>query len=333
MKRLRLVIVGFGWWGQHMLRQLSASPVANPLAVVETSPAGQQRVNGTGARLMTWEEALASPEIDGVILTIPNSLHEEYSVQAARAGKHVFCEKPLSLTAASAARIVHACAEHGVALGVGHERRFEPAMQRVAALVRQGELGTVMHAEAAFSHDKLIGVPAGDWRTRKDTAPAAGMTATGIHLTDLLIWMFQRVAEVSAVTAAHKLDWETGDSLTAQLRFRSGVSATIQALLYTPHFIRFHVFGHAAHVEVRNATHPDTPGGVAELVLTRTGYPLVIERYGWTDTVTANIEAWARMIGEGAEYVNRPDEMLHNIEVFEAIAAAAERHETVHLPS
>lgn len=328
---LSVAIVGFGWWGQHMMHRLSRRAAVAPIAVIDSAEAGRARAAEAGARVMGWEEALADPAIEGVILTVPNALHEDYAVAAARAGKHVFCEKPLALTSASASRIVAACRDAGVGLGIGHERRFEPAMLRVAELVRSGALGTIMHVEAAFSHDKLIGVPPGDWRTRKATSPAAGMTATGIHLTDLMIWMFGRVQDVSALAAARKLDWETGDTLSAQLGFASGVSAVMQAILYTPHFIRYHVFGHAGHVEVRNSTHPDTPGGVAELVLVRTGEEPVIERYDWTDTVAANVEAWARMIREGADYLHLPEEMLHNIEVFEAVVSAAERRATVRI--
>ncbi|MGI9505670.1 MAG: Gfo/Idh/MocA family protein, partial [Geminicoccaceae bacterium] len=119
-----------------------------------------------------------------------------------------------------------------------------------------------MHAEAAFSHDKLIGVPKGDWRTMKATAPAAAMTGMGIHLTDLLISLFGRVDMLSAFTADRVLGWETGDTTTVQMRFKAGMTATFSAILYTPHFIRLHVFGSKRWVEVINSTHPDTPGGV-----------------------------------------------------------------------
>ena len=80
-----------------------------------------------------YREMLADPGVEAVILTSPNHLHEEQAVAAAEAGKHVFCEKPLSLTGASAARIAAAAEAAGVTLGIGHERRFEPAMARLAA--------------------------------------------------------------------------------------------------------------------------------------------------------------------------------------------------------
>jgi predicted dehydrogenase len=103
--------------------------------------------------------------------------------------------------------------------------------------------------------------------------------------------------------------------------------------LATPPFIRFHVFGADAWVEVRNSDHPDSPTSVAELVLTQSGRPASVERYEWTDTVVANLEAFAAAVEGESPYPFTADEMVHNIEVLEAIAASAERGESVRLIS
>lgn len=198
-------------------------------------------------------------------------------------------------------------------------------------MIDEGALGTIMHAEAAFSHDKLINVPAGDWRTSKKTAPAAGVTAMGIHLTDLFISMFGRVKTVQALTARRVLDWETGDVATVQLGFEKGMTATLSAILYTPNFIRYHVFGSERWAELRNDTHPHTPGGTAVLQILKSGGEPVIERYDWTDTVVANLEAFAAAIAGKAPYPIPTGEMIHNIEVLEAIANAAEDNRTIEL--
>lgn len=278
-----------------------------------------------------FDAALGNDAIEAVILTTPNMVHEEQIRAAAAAGKHVLCEKPLGLSAASARRSVEACGKAGVVLGVGHGRRFEPAIRRIHRMIDEGALGTIMHAEAAFSHDKLINVPAGDWRTSKKTAPAAGVTAMGIHLTDLFISMFGRVKTVQALTARRVLDWETGDVATVQLGFEKGMTATLSAILYTPNFIRYHVFGSERWAELRNDTHPHTPGGTAVLQILQSGGEPVIERYDWTDTVVANLEAFAAAIAGKAPYPIPTGEMIHNIEVLEAIANAAEDNRTIEL--
>lgn len=331
-KPLGIAIAGFGWWGQHMAKRLKTNPRFSVICIIEPDDNRNDDIKAAGlSRITSIDEVLGDNRLQAIILTTPNTLHEQQVIQIARAGLHVFCEKPLGITGASARRSVAACEEAGVILGIGHERRFEPAMQRVRELVNDSSLGTVMHAEAAFSHDKLIHVPPGDWRTRKETAPAAGMTGMGIHLTDYFIALFGQVSTVQALTAKRVLDWETGDVVTAQLKFKAGMTATLSAILYTPHFIRLHVFGSAAWVEVRNNTHPDTPGGIAELVLSRTDQPHKLESYDWTDTVVENLQAFADAIAGVAPYPYTHDELVHNIEVLEAIAQSAETGQTIHL--
>ncbi|WP_170984302.1 Gfo/Idh/MocA family protein [Rhodoligotrophos defluvii] len=327
-----VAIAGFGWWGKHIATRLSGNERIRVVSIVEPARQRHPEIQALGYQIdLDLAEALARDDVQAVILTTPNPLHEEQVIACAAARKHVFCEKPLGLTGESARRSVAACKRAGVTLGIGHERRFEPAMQALMAMVAQGDFGTVMHAEAAFSHDKLIGVPPGDWRRSKAVSPAAGMTAMGIHLTDLYIAMFGRVSTVQAMTADRILGWETGDVVTVQLGFEAGMTASLSAVLYTPHFMRMHVFGSAQWVEIRNDTHPDTPGGFAELVLARTGEPHVTRRFGWTDSVVANLEAFAEAALGRADYPNTHEEMIHNIEVLEAIALSAAHRETVHL--
>lgn len=329
---LKVAVAGFGWWGQHMAPRLNQNRLFELAGVIEPdSVRGEDIVNAGFHRFDSIDQALKDKSIEGIILTTPNVMHEEQVVQIAGAGRHVFCEKPLGITGDSAKRSVKACEDAGVVLGIGHERRFEPALQKVKKMIDDGTLGTIMHAESAFSHDKLINVPSGDWRTLKETAPAAAMTGMGIHLTDLYISYFGPVKTVQALTAKRKLDWETGDVVTVQLKFEAGMTATLSAILYTPHFIRLHVFGSDASVEVRNDTHPDTPGGIAQMVTSRTDQQPVIENFDWTDTVVENLEAFADAVAGRSTYPYTHQQMIDNIVVLEAIAESAEKGETIHL--
>jgi predicted dehydrogenase len=277
-----------------------------------------------------YETVLADPAIDVVILCTPNSLHTSQVAAAARAGKHVFCEKPLALNRVEAEASVAVCRENGVLLGIGHERRFELAMLEVERMVRAGELGTIMHAEANFSHDKLINVPPTDWRRSATESPAAGMTAMGIHLSDAYVNLFGPVTEVQAMTAARVLPGENGDVISALLRFRSGATAYLNAILYTPLYLRFTVFGTKAWVEYRNETHPDTPGP-STLTVQVTGEPPRVVTYEWTDSVRANLDLFAQAIGGRAEYVFTDEQKIGNIAVLEAIARSAAEGRPVHL--
>lgn len=329
---LKIAIAGFGWWGQHMAKRLKDNNRFEVAAIIEPDDARGQDIAAVGlTRLESIDQALEDNSVEAIVLTTPNVMHEAQVTQIAQAGRHVFCEKPLGLTGDSAKRSVSACEKAGVVLGIGHERRFEPALRKARQMIDEGTLGTVMHAESAFSHDKLINVPSGDWRTLKETAPAAAMTGMGIHLTDLYISYFGPVETVQALTANRVLDWETGDVVTVQLKFKAGMTATLSAILYTPHFIRLHVFGSDAAVEVRNNTHPDTPGGIAEMVVSRTDQDAVVEKFDWTDTVVENLEAFADAITGVAPYPYTHEQLIENIVVLEAITESAETGKTIHL--
>lgn len=327
-----VAIAGFGWWGKHIATRLHGHPWLRVVGVIEPVTANHRDIEAMG--LTAWadfDEPLKRSDVDAVILTTPNPLHEVQIAQVSAAGKHVFCEKPLGLTANSARRSVKACKEAGVQLGIGHERRFEPAMLALREALESQELGTIMHAEAAFSHDKLIGVSPNDWRTRKDVSPAAGMTAMGIHLSDLLISFFGPIEALHAFTADRSLGWETGDVVTVQMKFEAGMTATFSAVLHTPHFIRMHVFGTDKWVEVLNDSHPDTPDGIVRVLTAKSGAPVEQRDYNWEDAVTANLEAFALAAKGEAPYPFTEDEMVHNIQVLEAIALSAETGNSVKL--
>ena len=329
---IKTALIGFGWWGQHIARRLVDNPNFELVCVVEPVKALHNGIKRLGLKVLeNYEDALSFPEVEALILTSPNDLHDEQVVQAASAGKHAFCEKPLSLSAAGAKASIKACRTAGLILGIGHERRFEPAILALRKLLDDGAVGTVMHTEMAFSHDKLIGLTSDSWRTTSAFAPAAGMTQMGIHLTDLLISFYGPVTSLHAITADRSLGWETGDVVTVQLQFKAGMTATLQAMLHTPHFIRTHVFGSDMWVEIRNATHPDTPGGKATMERYRSIDDVETKVFDWTDSVTANLEAFAAAIRGEAPYPYSDFELLHNIEVLDAIVQSAETGQSVQL--
>lgn len=327
---MKAALVGYGWWGQHIARRLEGNDKITLTGICAPELVGQDSEAGLKV-YPDYDAVVADPEAEAVILTSPNQLHEEQTIAAAGAGKHVFCEKPMALEAAAARRMAKAMEDAGVVAGIGHERRFEPALLKLTEMVRNGDLGTIMHAEAAFSHDKLSTVPTDNWRTKKATAPAAAMTGMGIHLTDYFIGLFGKVDTVQALTADRVLGWETGDVVTVQLGFEAGMTATLSAILKTPHFIRCHVFGDTRWAEVRNDTHPDTPGGFAHLHVAETGKETVETSYPWEDSVVANLEAFADAVAGRAAYPIPVFDMVHNIEVLEAIRDSAETRETVRL--
>jgi predicted dehydrogenase len=330
---VRAAIVGLGWWGKHIVRRMQGSKKLEIVAALETSDAHAAFAAEHGLRFtMDWNEILGDPTIDAVILCTPHSMHAQQVLAAAAAGKHVFCEKPLALTRADAERSVEACRAANVVLGIGHERRFEPAVVEVRRMVREQVLGTIMHVEANFSHDKLANVPESDWRASPVDAPAAGMTAMGIHLTDLYLDLFGPIVEVYAQTAQRASKRPNGDVVSAQFRFASGATGYLNAILVTPLYIGLTVFGSDAWVEVRNHTHPDTPGLTTLTYQNRNGHAEIIE-FPWEDAVRKNLEAFGDAIASGAEYPFTDAQKIGNIATLEAICQSAANNVPVRIES
>jgi len=261
---------------------------------------------------------LADPAIDAVIIATPHLLHEPMVLAAAGAGKQVFCEKPLALSAESAKRMLAACDEKGIVLGIGHERRHEGAWEELRRMADSGELGALLHIECNSSHNRFAGAPASGWRQDPAQAPAGTMTALGIHLTDFYQNLCGPVAEVFARMAHRSADFPKDDIVSIQFAFENGMTGTLVSLATTPFYQRLTLFGDRGWAEVRETTNVDEPDpavltwrGMDEEIHTRT--------YKHTDTVRANFEAWAAAAeGEGAYRISR-DEKLHNIEILDAI--------------
>src|SRR5487761_1294339 len=150
---IEAAIVGLGRWGRTLVAAVEGkSDRLRFTRAVSRDPA-RHRDFAAEHRLelvREFESVLADPRIGAVVLATPHSLHCEQIIAAAGAGKAVFCEKPLCLEAADAARAIAACETAGVVLGVGTDKRFFPAFQELLRLKRTGALGEIAHIEAHF---------------------------------------------------------------------------------------------------------------------------------------------------------------------------------------
>ena len=324
---LRAAQVGLGWWGRQVTKVLQGSDKLEIAYGIDPSEetAAQFTADFGLPVYPSYDRALEDPEVDAVILTIPHRLHEETVLQAAAAGKQVFCEKPLALSVASARRMIAACDDAGLVLGIGHERRFEPAWEQIKQMYDAGEFGTILHMEAHWSHDRWLGMAADNWRGSKEEAPAAGWTGMGVHLSDMMLSLAGPVAEVQAHVAKRILAIPTGDVVTAHFRFESGTTGHIAALSATPDYARFMVFGSHAWAEARETQHVD-PGGTTNFYVRRRGDAEQARiDFEPASPVRAGYEHWADAVEGRCEYRFSNREKLGNVAILEALVDSAER--------
>ncbi|OZM77126.1 Gfo/Idh/MocA family protein [Pseudonocardia sp. MH-G8] len=320
---IHAAIVGLGWWGQKIARELSASDRIRPVLGVDPQPAGREWAHDAGmAVAASLQEALDDPRIDAVVLCSPHRFHAEQIVAAAEAGKHVFCEKPFCATSAEADVAITAVEAAGVQLGIGHERRFEPAVMELQERCRSGDLGTALVFEGNFSQDNFLALPADNWRLSSVEAPVGPLSATGIHLVDLAISVLGEPSEVWARLSTRATSFRNGDTLSVTLAFTSGATATITAILTTPFIGRVCVLGSEGWMEIRDRSHPESSAGWDVTVAHRGG--VKDERFvPPTAAVRDNLEHFADAVEGVAAYPVTSAEIRADVRAFEAITRSA----------
>ena len=314
-------IVGLGRWGQTLVAAVQGRSDRLRFTRAVSRDPGRLRDFGARHKLELVGElapVLADRTIDAVVVATPHSLHCEQTIAVASAGKAVFCEKPLTLTKAEAARAIEACRKAGVVLGIGTDKRFFPSLRELLRLVKDGDLGKILHLEAHFSNQ--VAGTFSEWRYALDESPAGGMTGTGIHMLDALVALAGRVRRVQALLLSHKPPPDPHDSLSALLEFNSGISGTLAMVRSTPAYFRLHAFGREASAEALGRT---------DLVLRRGGAEPQHLSFSPVDTVRANLEAFADAVAGVAPYPIPTEEILDTVAAFEAIAKAAKSGEPV----
>jgi len=315
---LNVAIVGLGRWGQRLLEAVSAPPSAKlrvTHAVARTPDKVRAVCSARGLALSgDLAQALADPGVGAVILATPHSQHAEQVGAAARAGKHVFVEKPFTLDAASARAAARACRDAGVVLALGHNRRFLPAYAEMKRLVATGSLGEILHLEGNFSGNFGLGYSPGAWRATQAESPAGGMTAMGIHIIDAFLDLAGPIASIRCDSQRKVLAVELDDTTSAFVRFAGGATGCMSTLTATGRIVRLQVFGTRGWLHMLDhhiLEICDIDGKVRRIEYP----PLDIER--------AELEAFADAVAGIASYPVPVEDAIHGVEVMQAAIRSA----------
>lgn len=181
------------------------------------------------------ENMLADSRVDAVFISSPNSLHAAQAIQAAEAGKHVLCEKPMTTTLEDALAMVRACRDQGVKLGVGFELRHNPGHILARNLVSDGALGRISLAQGQWgfgTRGQETFPPREGLRQWWDDPDAIGgastLMGTGVHVMDLLRFVLgQEIVEVAAITDGQTAERPLEQIATLALRFTGGALGTL----------------------------------------------------------------------------------------------------------
>jgi UDP-N-acetylglucosamine 3-dehydrogenase len=233
-KEVNLGLIGCGSIAEEShLPAIARNPSLNLVAVAD--------VNETKAKAMAAEyhvdhyqdyhALLDNDKLDAVDVCVPTKYHSKIVVDAAKAGKHVICEKPMALSLREADDMIHACSKHGMKLMIAHSRRFIPRNSLVKRSIEKGQIGRPIWAcQISRRHKESGESPA--W-TRDPRMTYGPIIEGGVHDADLLRWFFEdEVVGVNGIATPSRIRFS--DQIFAALRFRQGGVASFEVSIVLP---------------------------------------------------------------------------------------------------
>ncbi|UCF98480.1 MAG: Gfo/Idh/MocA family oxidoreductase [Spirochaetaceae bacterium] len=181
-----------------------------------------------------WRELLEDEEIDAVYIATPHNLHEEQTIAAAKAGKHVICEKPMALDPQACRRMIAACRSNGVRLSIAYYRHFYPLVTRIKEIIAAGEIGKVVLTEIrAFEIFRPEKDDPRYWMVRKEQAGGGPLLDFGCHRIEVLLNILGPVTHAWGSNGRLLMDWNVEDTSISLFEFQSetrGILAVSRAI-------------------------------------------------------------------------------------------------------
>jgi predicted dehydrogenase len=291
---MKFAVIGTGVIGELRAKSVIENNATTLLGVADADVSrAQKAVGGSGARAVAdYRTLIDDRSVDAVIISTPVHLHEEMALSSFAAGKHVFCEKPLSNSVDSCRRIFDAARASGKTLAVGFNHRYYPSVKFLKTAIDEGRIGTIDHLRVFGGHDGLANFRA-EWMY-KGSSGGGAMMDVGIHMTDLTRYVLGEVREVYGV-ASNRI-WKvegSEDNALAIFKSDAGIPAFYHATWSEWKGYRFFIEAYGDRGMVRAYYAPmfnllvtqDKPGGPRRRQMKL--YPEIILREklkGWQTT-------------------------------------------------
>jgi len=243
---VKVGIVGLGRWARVLAR---ASLASDALKIVAGYSRSEEKraafAQEFGIAVVPDVAAmLARSDIEGVILTVPNEQHLPLAREVAKAGKHVYTEKPIASTLEDGLEIEALERTHGVSVTVGHSARLMAGIRAIRVAIDAGELGRVGFIEANFSNERALELTPQTWRWYKDKAPGGPLSQLAIHQFDVLHYLGGEIIEASSMASKlSPVGAEVDDQSMTLLKFADGKVGYVGASWTSPGIFAVRVFG------------------------------------------------------------------------------------------
>ncbi|MFC2001906.1 Gfo/Idh/MocA family protein [Chloroflexota bacterium] len=177
------------------------------------------------------DKMLEDPDLDVLYIATPNNLHARQTIQAAEAGKHILCEKPMALNASDCELMLQACDKNKVKLAVCFQNRYHPAHIEAKRYIQSGLVGDINVAKVQYCRDYVMK----GWRTDPSIAGAGALMGQGVHCVDLLRYLLDsEVAEIRAMTDEEPPKRPVDEMVYVIFKFENGIHATMIAGVRAP---------------------------------------------------------------------------------------------------
>lgn len=326
MEKVKLGVVGVGWFGTELTRAARETGLADVISCFARSDERRHAFAGEhGCRAADSLDAmLEDPEIEGVLVASPHATHGPIIDRAASAGKHIFVEKPMTLTVRSALRAIEVTAAAGVTLQVGHNMRRQPANRRIKAMLDAGELGTLLALQGFYGSAFGFSSELPAWRRDPVESPAGGMTAFGAHTVDTFHYFAGPARRVSAFSKQVAGLLPIEETTAVMIEYESGPVAFFGTSYLVPYTNLLAVYGTSASAwNEEEGSSLSLQGRDDEKRSRQELEPL--------DTVADEMAEFARCIREGGRPETGGAEGLEVAAVLEAVVESAASGRAVEL--
>jgi predicted dehydrogenase len=228
--KIRYGIIGFGRFADKAIAPAIKQSYNSELVAIQNRTLAKAKeaasAHGIGLAFDSVAELVAHPNVDAVFIVSANSAHCEETILAARAGKHVLCEKPMAMDVDECERMIKECRLHNVKLMVGHMLRLSPLVRRMRELVRSGAMGRIIRAESNFIYDARLTTRS--WLLDRKVAGGGPTFDVGIHCLDTLRFVLDdEVVSVKGEMEPKPDEERTETSSQLLLRFSRGTIGSI----------------------------------------------------------------------------------------------------------
>jgi len=248
VKKIRFGIIGCGVIAPWHAKALTGIDEAELAACCDVIPERAEKLAADfgASKVYTDHHALlADKDIDAVCVCTPSGLHGPITIDAAKAGKHVMCEKPVEITLPKIDAMIEACRKAGVKLGVIFQRRTSPTWHKVKQTIESGKLGRMVLGDAYLKYYRSQEYyDSGDWRGTWELDGGGALMNQGVHMVDILRWIMGPVETIFAQADHLVRRIEVEDTACAVIKWKSGAFGVLEGTTsVTPgmhHRLEFH---------------------------------------------------------------------------------------------